>query len=98
MKKIDETKYQRVKEYIQQELSVVDIREKIEAEFNSSISNATIKKLRDEIYEKSIDNNLKESMKILVILFHKALTIPAFVKLVSDQEAEAICQLEEELQ
>ncbi len=88
MKKIDETKYQRVKEYIQQELSVVDIREKIEAEFNSSISNATIKKLRDEIYEKSIDNNLKESMKILVILFHKALTIPAFVKLVSDQEAK----------
>ena len=39
--------------------------------------------------------DVKESIKILIELFHKSLEINDFVNLVSDQEAEAITILEE---
>ena len=55
MKIINQTKYERVKSYIQQNLSVIEIRAKIQEEFQGSISNATIKALRNEMYCKNID-------------------------------------------
>jgi predicted nucleic acid-binding protein len=98
VKPIDPAKYDRVKTLLIEGKSFSEIRTLIQQEFGSAISFTTLGELKKTIPIPAKDGQfptkVKMDMKTMIQLFYKALDIPAFVKLISDADSEAVSRLE----
>ena len=98
VKPIEPAKYERVKTLLMEGKSFSEIRTLIQQEFDSAISFTTIGELKKSVPVPAKDGQLspvvKMDMRTMIQLFYKALEIPAFLKLITDADSEAVSRLE----
>lgn len=96
MRKTNSKKIERAKTLLSEGKTYEEIREVIKKEFEGEgISNSTLSQLKKDKLDKKIDNNVKDSIQILIDLFTKSLELKEFRNSITDPQIKAMNLLEE---